>query len=70
MQDLAENIYTVRQAIDEIRDRQTRARLEVLPYELKILEPTEESIAAGIDVMLVKLTRKVIYFTNFVVGFQ
>jgi RNA-binding protein NOB1 len=45
LQDLAENIYTVRQVVDEIRDRQTRARLAVLPYDLQILEPTEESIA-------------------------
>ena len=40
-------MYTVRNVLDEIRDRQTRARFDCLPYELKILHPTDESVALG-----------------------
>lgn len=42
--DLAQNIFTIRDVISEIRDPQTRQRLAVLPYEITYREPCLESI--------------------------
>ncbi|GBM16205.1 RNA-binding protein NOB1 [Araneus ventricosus] len=39
----AENIYTVRGAVREIRDKETLQRLQFLPYKLKLTEPSPES---------------------------
>nr|CAG4643283.1 EOG090X07WR [Ilyocryptus agilis] len=44
MQDIAEVVYTIRDVVDEIRDQATKQRLRVLPYEIKMQEPSVESI--------------------------
>nr|XP_004659598.1 RNA-binding protein NOB1 [Jaculus jaculus] len=44
LQDIGRNIYTVRDVVSEIRDRATRRRLAVLPYELRLLEPCPEYV--------------------------
>nr|CAG4651066.1 EOG090X07WR [Simocephalus serrulatus] len=44
MQDIAEVVYTVRDVVDEIRDQATKQRLRVLPYEIKMMEPSAEAI--------------------------
>ncbi|XP_071958444.1 RNA-binding protein NOB1-like [Antedon mediterranea] len=44
LQDLADNIYTIQEVVNEIRDSATRQRLAVLPYELKFKSPSTESI--------------------------
>lgn len=43
--DMAENIYTVQDVINEIKDKTTIERLQCLPYELSIMQPFEEDIA-------------------------
>nr|CAG4637099.1 EOG090X07WR [Ceriodaphnia reticulata] len=44
MQDIAEVVYTVRDVVDEIRDQATKQRLRVLPYEIKMMEPSGDAI--------------------------
>nr|CAG4651912.1 EOG090X07WR [Triops cancriformis] len=44
MQNIAEEIYTIRDVVGEIRDSATKQRLQVLPYELKFREPDVEAI--------------------------
>lgn len=45
LHDLAENIYTVREVVSEIKDKATLERLQCLPYQIIIMEPFEEDIA-------------------------
>ncbi|KAM4722056.1 RNA-binding protein NOB1 [Rhinophrynus dorsalis] len=44
LQEIGVNIYTVREVVSEIRDKETRRRLAVLPYELLFREPRQEHI--------------------------
>ncbi|KAK4010952.1 hypothetical protein OUZ56_020071 [Daphnia magna] len=44
MQDIADVVYTVRDVVDEIRDQATKQRLRVLPYEIKMMEPSPDAI--------------------------
>ncbi|XP_049720592.1 RNA-binding protein NOB1 [Elephas maximus indicus] len=44
LQDIGKNIYTIREVVSEIRDKATRRRLAVLPYELRFKEPFPEYI--------------------------
>ncbi|KAG8437509.1 hypothetical protein GDO86_008277 [Hymenochirus boettgeri] len=44
LQDIGINIYTVRDVVSEIRDKETKRRLAVLPYELTFKEPSPENI--------------------------
>ncbi|XP_072169063.1 RNA-binding protein NOB1-like [Diadema setosum] len=44
LQDIAENVHTLQVVVNEIRDKSTRERLAVLPYELKFREPSTECI--------------------------
>ncbi|XP_063801533.1 RNA-binding protein NOB1 [Pseudophryne corroboree] len=44
LQEIGIHIYTVREVVNEIRDKATRRRLAVLPYELLFREPRPESI--------------------------
>ncbi len=46
-QDIAEVVYTVRDVVDEIRDAATKQRLRVLPYEIKMMEPSPDAIVRG-----------------------
>uniref|UniRef100_A0A4X1SHZ5 RNA-binding protein NOB1 n=1 Tax=Sus scrofa TaxID=9823 RepID=A0A4X1SHZ5_PIG len=43
-QDIGKNIYTIRDVVSEIRDKATRRRLAVLPYELRFKEPFPEYV--------------------------
>ncbi|XP_077144644.1 RNA-binding protein NOB1 isoform X2 [Ranitomeya variabilis] len=49
LQEIGLHIYTVRDVVTEIRDKPTRRRLAVLPYELLFREPTPESIQLVTD---------------------
>jgi RNA-binding protein NOB1 len=40
-------VYTVRDVVDEIRDAATKQRLRVLPYEIKMMEPSPDAIVRG-----------------------
>lgn len=44
LQDIGRNIYTLRDVVDEIRDRPTRRSLAFLPYQLNFKEPRPEHI--------------------------
>merc|ERR1712018_167278 len=44
LREIGEHIYTIRDVVTEIRDKATRARLQVLPYDLLFREPSAESI--------------------------
>ncbi|XP_040266102.1 RNA-binding protein NOB1 [Bufo bufo] len=49
LQEIGAHIYTVRDVVNEIRDKPTRRRLAVLPYELLFREPKAESIQLVTD---------------------
>ncbi|XP_041834580.1 RNA-binding protein NOB1 [Melanotaenia boesemani] len=44
LQEIGRNVYTVRDVVDEIRDKATRRSLAVLPYQLIFREPHPEHI--------------------------
>jgi len=46
IQEMCKNAYTIPGVISEIRDKQTRDRLKILPYELKFRDPSAKSISA------------------------
>lgn len=46
-QDYGRNIYTLRDVVDEIRDKATRRSLAFLPYQLIFREPRPELITLG-----------------------
>lgn len=43
----SENVVTVREVVSEIRDVNTRRRLQVLPYDLSFREPSQEALHHG-----------------------
>ena len=47
LQKWSKTVVTVRDVIAEIRDKVTRERLQVLPYELSFREPSSDSIRHG-----------------------
>uniref|UniRef100_A0A8C8DPT0 RNA-binding protein NOB1 n=1 Tax=Oryzias sinensis TaxID=183150 RepID=A0A8C8DPT0_9TELE len=44
LQEIGANIYTLRDVVDEIRDKETRRSLAVLPYQLHFREPHPEHV--------------------------
>ena len=42
-----ERVYTVKEVVEEIRDANTRRRLQVLPYDLVFREPTQAALHHG-----------------------
>jgi RNA-binding protein NOB1 len=44
IRELCRNAYTIPEVVSEIKDRETRKRLKVLPYELNFSDPRPESI--------------------------
>ncbi|KAG1702347.1 RNA-binding protein NOB1 [Nymphon striatum] len=44
LNDLSSNIYSLVDVVHEIKDKATKERLQVLPYELKFKEPSTEAI--------------------------
>ncbi|XP_076816853.1 RNA-binding protein NOB1-like [Clavelina lepadiformis] len=49
LKELGTKIYTCREVVTEIKDRVTRRRLAVLPYELNFKEPSSSSIQKVIE---------------------
>lgn len=47
LQSFGTNIYTLQEVVQEIKDASTRQRLTVLPYEVKLKQPSTEAIKAG-----------------------
>ena len=58
-------MYTIRDVVDEIRDQNTKQRLRVLPYELKMVEPSSESLIKGCTNRLISILYTVINFLCF-----
>lgn len=46
-QEIAQVVYTIRDVVEEIKDQATKQRLRVLPYEIKMMEPSPEAIVKG-----------------------
>ena len=46
-QEIGRNIYTLKDVVDEIRDKPTRKSLAFLPYQLTFKEPHPEHIRLG-----------------------
>ncbi|ESO82889.1 hypothetical protein LOTGIDRAFT_211535 [Lottia gigantea] len=44
IREIGENIYTLHDVVNEIKDKATRDRLQVLPYTIKYKEPSSEAI--------------------------
>ncbi|XP_074864576.1 RNA-binding protein NOB1 isoform X2 [Carettochelys insculpta] len=44
LQDFGKNIYTIKEVVSEIRDKETRRRLAVLPYQLHFKQPFPEYV--------------------------
>ncbi|XP_042336834.1 RNA-binding protein NOB1 isoform X4 [Sceloporus undulatus] len=44
LQEIGKNIYTIREVVTEIRDKETRRRLAVLPYQLHFKQPFPEYV--------------------------
>ncbi|XP_045887906.1 RNA-binding protein NOB1-like isoform X2 [Micropterus dolomieu] len=47
LQDIGRNIYTLKDVVDEIRDKPTRRSLAFLPYQLNFKEPHPEHVRLG-----------------------
>lgn len=47
LQQWSSNIVTIKDVVNEIRDANTRQRLQVLPYELTFREPSQAAISHG-----------------------
>ncbi|CAH1779731.1 unnamed protein product [Owenia fusiformis] len=44
LHDIGEKVYSIPEVVQEIRDKETKQRLQVLPYELVFREPSTQSI--------------------------
>lgn len=44
---LADKFYTIPEVLNEIRDRQARNDLALLPFDIQVINPTEASVRAG-----------------------
>ena len=47
LEKLSDQVVTVKDVVSEIRDAETRRRLQVLPYELSFREPSQSAIRHG-----------------------
>lgn len=47
LHEMCENVFTVEDVVNEIRDAATRQRLSVLPYNIEFREPSTEALHAG-----------------------
>ena len=43
-----ERLVTTPEVLREVRDKRSRQRLEALPFEIEALEPSEDSVRAGV----------------------
>lgn len=44
---LADKFYTIPEVLNEIRDKQARNDLALLPFDIEVINPTEASVRAG-----------------------
>jgi len=64
-QTIGENLYTISDVVEEIRDKATKQRLQVLPYTLTFREPSAEAIHAGGYLFICTVIEYLIYFQMF-----
>lgn len=44
---LADKFYTIPEVLNEIRDKQARKDLDMLPFDIQVINPNESSVRAG-----------------------
>jgi rRNA maturation endonuclease Nob1 len=44
LESIADKAVTIQEVLNEIRDKQSRQFLDMLPFGVKVMEPTEESV--------------------------
>ncbi|XP_037104002.1 RNA-binding protein NOB1-like [Syngnathus acus] len=49
LQDIGKNVYTLREVVDEIRDKATRRSLAFLPYQLNLRQPAAQHVRLVTD---------------------
>ncbi|KAK4023418.1 hypothetical protein OUZ56_008830 [Daphnia magna] len=49
-------MHKLRDVVDEIRDQATKQRLRVLPYEIKMMEPSPVAIVKDLNTTMASLT--------------
>ncbi|MGH0135984.1 UNVERIFIED_CONTAM: hypothetical protein FKN15_033182 [Acipenser sinensis] len=49
LQDIGKNIYTIKEVVNEIRDKETKKRLTFLPYTLQFKDPFSEFIQLALQ---------------------
>lgn len=49
LEELAEEFFTIREVLAEVRDKRTRRMLETLPFRLQVKEPSEEALKRVVD---------------------
>ncbi len=47
LEGIADRAVTIQEVLDEVRDRQSRQYLASLPFDLQVVEPSEESLKIG-----------------------
>ncbi len=47
IRDWSQNVVTVKEILTEVRDLNTRRRLQVLPYDISFREPSQEALQRG-----------------------
>lgn len=52
IQHALDRLVTTPEVLEEVRDKRSRQRLEALPFKLEALEPSEESVRAGVPPLL------------------
>ena len=51
-------VFTVKEIVEEIRDANTRRRLQVLPFDLVFREPSTEALRHGVCVSVCEIERE------------
>lgn len=47
LRSLADKFYTIPEVLNEIRDKQARNDLALLPFDIEVINPNESSVRAG-----------------------
>ena len=51
LREWSQNVVTVREILDEVRDVNTRRRLQVLPFDCSFREPSSQALRHGESVL-------------------
>lgn len=53
---LGDKFFTIPEVLNEIRDKQARKDLALLPFDIEVINPTEASVRAGVKACLLLIT--------------